>query len=98
MKSFSTSEINPLIVDDFNRNYNTAKYFRINNTQKNSIYENLEHTIKLNVEEPSIKPSTKLIKTIKIFDNFKSPEVKHKFFFNRNIFKFKNKNFTRNNY
>ena len=98
MKSFSTSEINPLIVDDFNRNYNTAKYFRINNTQKNSIYENLEHTIKLNVEEPSIKPSTKLIKTIKIFDNFKSPEVKHQFFFNRNIFKFKNKNFTRNNY
>ena len=49
--SSSTSQINPLFYDDFNRSFNLSQYFNLNTNEKNKSYEtkqsNLDYTLKI---------------------------------------------------
>ena len=45
-KSFSTSEINPLFYDDFNRSYNVSQYFNLKNGKKEKSEENRKNEFK----------------------------------------------------
>ena len=49
--SNSTSEINPLLYDNFNRSFNTTKYFNLNNDSSRKNKDNKEYVIKFNIEE-----------------------------------------------
>jgi hypothetical protein len=70
MKSTSTSEINPLSYDDFNRSFNTSQYFNIDGNESNSgrsgSLENksnrLEYTLKLKSDIKLIKKPNHFIK------------------------------------
>jgi len=68
-KSVSTSEINPLIYDDFNRSYNTSQYFNMNyeenNNKEKSIdnkKDNLEYSLIFRSDVKLIKKPNKFIK------------------------------------
>ena len=68
-KSPSTSEINPLFYDNFNRSYNTSQYFNINFDENNfeeksldSKKDNLEYTLKFKSNIQLIKKPNKFIK------------------------------------
>ena len=49
--SSSTSQINPLFYDDFNRSFNLSQYFNLNTDDKNKSYEtkqsSLDYTLKI---------------------------------------------------
>ena len=49
--SSSTSQINPLFYDDFNRSFNLSQYFNLDTEEKNKLYENkqnsLDYTLKI---------------------------------------------------
>ena len=67
-KSVSTSEINPLFYDDFNRSYNTSQYFNMNyeenNNKEKSIdkKDNLEYSLIFKSDVKLIKKPNKFIK------------------------------------
>ena len=65
----STSEINPLFYDDFNRSFNTSQYLNIKfdeeNSKNNNINNNknnLEYSIKFKSDIKLIKKDNKFIK------------------------------------
>ena len=61
-KSMSTSEINPLFYDDFNRSFNTSRYFNIKCDEENSenkIIDKKKDNIEFNIK---FKSNIKLIK------------------------------------
>ena len=67
IRSMSTSEINPLSYDDFNRSYNTSQYFNIEtNTGRSGSTDNtknhLEYTIKFRSDMQLVKKPNKYLK------------------------------------
>ena len=67
--SVSTSEINPLFYDDFNRSYNTSQYFNMNYEEKNNKEksidnkkDNLEYSLIFKSDVKLIKKPNKFIK------------------------------------
>ena len=69
VRSMSTSEINPLFYDDFNRSFNTSQYFNINYNDENSgsrsidnKKDKLEYTLKFRSDIKLIKKPNKFIK------------------------------------
>ena len=68
-KSNSACNINPLAYDDFNRNYNTYKYFNFNSNEKKlediskeTIKDNLDYIIQLKNDNKFIKRRNNFIK------------------------------------
>ena len=68
-KSNSACNINPLAYDDFNRNYNTYKYFNFNSNEKKlediskeTIKDNLDYIIQLKSDKKLIKRRNNFIK------------------------------------
>ena len=73
IKSMSTSEINPLFYDDFNRSFNTSRYFNIKCDEENSENkiidkkkENIEYDIKFKSDIKLIKRPNQFTKNDKI--------------------------------
>ena len=73
VKSISTSEINPLFYDDFNRSFNTSQYFNIKcedekskNKTINIKKDNIEYGIKFKSDIKVIKKPNQFIKNDKI--------------------------------
>ena len=68
-KSVSTSEINPLFYDDFNRSFNTSQYFNMDYEEKNNKEksidnkkDNLEYSLIFKSDVKLIKKPNKFIK------------------------------------
>ena len=69
IKSISTSEINPLFYDDFNRSFNTSRYFNIKYDEENyenKKKENIEYNIKFKSDRKLIKKQNHFTKNDKI--------------------------------